>query len=495
MSNDFIARGLVRQNSAKLASTLSGDGSALVGFRSSGAAAAGRNTQDKLRENVSVRDFGAVGDGVADDTAAIQATINATLSGTGGAILFPAGTYKITAKLVIPFSTAWHITGDSRGSSLIKQFTANTPIFSLEGNDTHSWEIRDLTFIWNTLQPGTNTNAIAIKMGTGTAGHSFYNWQVRRCSFNNGFRSIAIDPVNSPSVWGVHVYDCCFHPTMSGAAFFAVPNPAVGQPNICIENCMIRADSLTEEAIKISTGDVVMLRHLEFIGGVAPVQLMALSSTLRLTIVACKSEVYNAGAAGASIWRIDQCNATVIGCSVNGIIGTAGLVYFIRCGTGSRLSVIGLNCSSSMTGGTVLAYAADLAIPFVTDVTVANNVTTDIRGQLGPAVTVPRFNADRRQPDAITDVGDASVVLTATSDRYQYVNVALTANRTITLPNTGLFENMQFDFARKAATPGAFTLQVVDPIGAVNYTIAASANGFVRYRYKGGWRLIQQGTL
>ena len=474
---------------------MSGDGSALVGFRHTGAGASGRSTQDKLRETVSVRDFGALGDGIADDTAAIQAAINATLSGAGGAILFPSGTYKITAKLTIGFSTAWHIAGDSRGGATIKQFTANTPIFSLEATDTHSWEIRDLTFTWNVAQPGTNTNAIAIKMGTGTAGHSFYNWQVRRCTFNNGFRAIAIDAVNSPSIWGVHVYDCNFNQTMTGASFFAVPNPAVGQPNICIENCMIRADACTEEAIKISTGDVVMLRHLEFIGGTAPVQLMALSGTPRLTIVACKSEVYNAGSAGVSLWRIDQCNVTVIGCSVNGIIGTGGLVQFIRCGTGSRLSVIGLTCSSQMTGGVVLAYSADLAISFVTDVTVMNNVTTDIRSQFGPAATIPRLNADRRQPDAITDVGDLSVVLTATSDRCQYVNVALTANRTITLPNTGLFENMQFDVSRKAATPGAFTLQVVDPIGAVNYTIAASANGFVRYRYKGGWRIMQQGPL
>jgi hypothetical protein len=40
-----------------------------------------------------VRDFGAVGDGVADDTAAIHAARDA--AGVGGTVVFPAGTYKI----------------------------------------------------------------------------------------------------------------------------------------------------------------------------------------------------------------------------------------------------------------------------------------------------------------------------------------------------------------------------------------------------------------
>jgi len=45
----------------------------------------------KLNGIVSVLQFGAVGDGVADDTAAIQAAIN-----TGRQVLIPAGRYKIT---------------------------------------------------------------------------------------------------------------------------------------------------------------------------------------------------------------------------------------------------------------------------------------------------------------------------------------------------------------------------------------------------------------
>jgi len=59
-----------------------------IPFLQAGTGAVARTAQAKMRDVVSVKDFGAVGDGVADDTAAIQAAIN-----TGFNLVFPAGTY------------------------------------------------------------------------------------------------------------------------------------------------------------------------------------------------------------------------------------------------------------------------------------------------------------------------------------------------------------------------------------------------------------------
>ena len=56
----------------------------------------------KLAQTVSVKDFGATGDGVADDTAAIQAAIDG-LGINGGTVWFPAGTYLVSS--AITFST------------------------------------------------------------------------------------------------------------------------------------------------------------------------------------------------------------------------------------------------------------------------------------------------------------------------------------------------------------------------------------------------------
>jgi len=63
-------------------------GASLVGYLQGGTGAVATTVQAKLRENVSVKDFGAIGDGVTDDTAAIQAAI-----ASGSSLFFPFGTY------------------------------------------------------------------------------------------------------------------------------------------------------------------------------------------------------------------------------------------------------------------------------------------------------------------------------------------------------------------------------------------------------------------
>ena len=92
-----------------------------VEYFPAGTGAVATTVQSKLRESVSVKDFGAVGDGVTDDTAAIQAALNSLP--TGGTVFFPAGyTFLCTANLNVPVGngTSVDILGASWDSGGIK---------------------------------------------------------------------------------------------------------------------------------------------------------------------------------------------------------------------------------------------------------------------------------------------------------------------------------------------------------------------------------------
>lgn len=80
----------------RLTALAANTGAALVGFLQSGVGAIKRTVQDKLRESVSVKDFGAKGDNATDDTTAFQAAINASRNCR---LHVPAGTYLLSASL------------------------------------------------------------------------------------------------------------------------------------------------------------------------------------------------------------------------------------------------------------------------------------------------------------------------------------------------------------------------------------------------------------
>jgi hypothetical protein len=100
-----------------------------VTFLQAGTGAVTRTAQAKMRDTVSVKDFGAVGDGVADDTAAITAALTAAKH-----VVVPAGmTLLISSTVTVPSQTRLEFlggTGNLNGampaSYLIKKSTMTT---------------------------------------------------------------------------------------------------------------------------------------------------------------------------------------------------------------------------------------------------------------------------------------------------------------------------------------------------------------------------------
>jgi Pectate lyase superfamily protein len=89
---------IVLSAGTSLVDLVASSGSSLVGYLPAGTGAVTATVQTKLRERVSIKDFGAKGDGTADDTAAFTAAkAYAGSLSTPVEITFPQGIYLITA--------------------------------------------------------------------------------------------------------------------------------------------------------------------------------------------------------------------------------------------------------------------------------------------------------------------------------------------------------------------------------------------------------------
>jgi hypothetical protein len=96
-------------------------------FEQTGSTTINRPFNLKLQETISVKDFGATGDGFTDDTAAIQAAINQAY-GTKAAVYIPAGTYLVTSTINITNPCA--IYGDGAGSIITQ--SSNLTVFNIQ---------------------------------------------------------------------------------------------------------------------------------------------------------------------------------------------------------------------------------------------------------------------------------------------------------------------------------------------------------------------------
>jgi len=115
---------------ALTASLAASSGSSMIGFIQAGTSAVATTVQDKLRQTISVKDFGAVGDDTHDDTINIQAAINYANT-IGGDVYFPAGIYKITNALTINNSSD---TGDIYKASLYGDSSSSARIHGAAGS-------------------------------------------------------------------------------------------------------------------------------------------------------------------------------------------------------------------------------------------------------------------------------------------------------------------------------------------------------------------------
>lgn len=146
------------KNGVLVWSSLSGTGispnSNGITFIQAGTGAVATTVQAKLRESVSVKDFGAVGDGVTDDTAGLQAAINYAI-GQDKTLRIPAGEYLYSTLTGLGHSEL-KILGD--GSGVVKiVHTGTGEAIKIDGNGSF---IQGIDVQGISIQGNTNTTSI-----------------------------------------------------------------------------------------------------------------------------------------------------------------------------------------------------------------------------------------------------------------------------------------------------------------------------------------------
>ena len=181
-------------------------GDALVGFRQSDASgflagAVASTVNSKLQEFVSLRDFGAVGDGVADDTAAVQAALNSEKPLDWGGL-----TYRITTTVSRTYAN--DIYWEGRNATILYDGTHLERAVLIQGGGINI-VINDMTFdgqkLCNTVLSILNDSDSYANL---TCNNVFVTRAKRISTFNGGEGMLVRGAYNQFSMNGGGVSDC-----------------------------------------------------------------------------------------------------------------------------------------------------------------------------------------------------------------------------------------------------------------------------------------------
>jgi len=166
-----------------------------INYNEGGVGAVTTTVQSKLQESISVKDFGAVGDGVADDTAAINAALTALKPGQ--ALYFPTTTSYYLVTSTITISSAYvTLLGDSKNSGI--KYTGTGPALIVANS---FFAMRNILLVGNGGAYGagaTSTYGVDLHGSSNIGNMLFENVTIQSfgsdgISMQNGIYTICVD--------------------------------------------------------------------------------------------------------------------------------------------------------------------------------------------------------------------------------------------------------------------------------------------------------------
>ena len=158
-------------------------------FLQAGIGAVLRTFQGKMRDGVSVKDFGAAGNGLVDDAAAIRLAIAHCLTVTGGSkLVFPMGTYAIGSQVDFPktVDTTMTVVGDRAVIKRFGSYTGTLFYFGEASNtvSTAPTHIEGFIFSGPYLTPDVSP-MVKLQHSNGTI--------LEKCVFQSGTTAVSLD--------------------------------------------------------------------------------------------------------------------------------------------------------------------------------------------------------------------------------------------------------------------------------------------------------------
>ena len=135
---------------ATTATLAASGGSDTIGYISGGTSPVATTVQAKLRQTVSVKDYGAVGNGIANDTVAIQRALDANV---GGEVVIPVGTFLVSS---LTLTAGQALVGQNRQTSILKLNTALSGNGMINATNQEGIVIENLTIDGGSLNGSKN---------------------------------------------------------------------------------------------------------------------------------------------------------------------------------------------------------------------------------------------------------------------------------------------------------------------------------------------------
>ena len=332
-----------------------------IQYNEGGTGAVTTTVQTKLQQYVSVKDFGATGNGTTNDTTAIQAAINSLTN--GGTVFLPKGTYLLDS-LVFPTDpssgpkVAINFIGDGMDDTILLMNSPTSPVITssraLANYRSTGNQFKNFSVKANASGSYSNLNHIAIDAigfdevlfdhigffsnGSGSCGMLFRTASTPQLTYSQVFQNIIIQQQTGPQ----YVLQ-----TQNGGSFLNDTNI------IAIRDCWIYANSNMNACFDMSACTVYTIQDCELESTANYGVILGNQGTLQGNWIEGMNTApilfQNTGA-------VTSASNTLIGnyfsgfsgtftipssCPSNVFINNAGGTYTVNAATGSTVTFIG----------------------------------------------------------------------------------------------------------------------------------------------------------